>query len=125
EGLTVNFSEAVDSAGGQAVGADGKPNANTEDGKKGLQLLVDGFASGLIPQEAITNKEEEGRRAFQDGKLVCHRQWPYQWVLANQTDGSSKVAGKFGVAALPGLTGPGVSTLGGANLAISKFGKNK
>ena len=81
--------------------------------KKGLQFLVDGFASGLIPQEAITYKEEEGRRAFQDGKLVFHRQWPYQWVLANQTDGSSKVAGKFGVAAMPGLTGPGVSTLGG------------
>lgn len=125
EGLTVNFSEAVDSAGGQVVGADGKPNVNTEEAKKGLQFLVDGFASGLIPQEAITYKEEEGRRAFQDGKLVFHRQWPYQWVLANQTDGSSKVAGKFGVAALPGLTGPGVSTLGGANLAISKFGKNK
>lgn len=125
EGLTVNFSEAVDSAGGQVVGADGKPNVNTADAKKGLQFLVDGFSSGLIPREAVTYKEEDGRRAFQAGKLVFHRQWPYQWTLANKTDGSSQVAAKFGVAALPGLSGPGKSTLGGANLAISKFGKNK
>jgi multiple sugar transport system substrate-binding protein len=125
EGLTVNFSEAVDSAGGQVVGSDGKPNVNTDDAKKGLNFLVNGFGTGLIPQEAITYKEEDGRRAFQAGKLVFHRQWPYQWVLANKTDGSSQVAGKFGVAALPGLSGPGRSSLGGANLAISKFGKNK
>ena len=73
----------------------------------------------------MTYKEEEGRRAFQDGRLIFHRQWPYQWALANATDGSSKVAGKFAVAPLPGLDGPGVSTLGGHNLAISEFAKNK
>jgi multiple sugar transport system substrate-binding protein len=125
EGLTVNFSEAVNSAGGEVVNAEGKPNVNTPEAKRGLQFLVDSVNSGLIPAEAITYKEEDGRRAFQAGKLVFHRQWPYEWVLANKTDGSSKVAGKFGVAGLPGLDGPGRSSLGGANLAISKFGKNK
>ncbi|MPY81529.1 MAG: extracellular solute-binding protein, partial [Actinophytocola sp.] len=40
-------------------------------------------------------------------------------------DGSSKVAGKFDVAPLPGVSGPGSSTLGGHNLAISKFAKHK
>ncbi|HEY0699709.1 MAG TPA: ABC transporter substrate-binding protein [Micromonospora sp.] len=125
EGLTVNFSEAVHSAGGQVVDADGKPTVNTPEAKQGLQWLVDGFKNGLMPKEAITYKEEEGRRAFQEGKLLFHRQWPYQWTLANKTDGSSKVAGKFAVSALPGMSGPGKSSLGGVNLAISKFGKNK
>jgi multiple sugar transport system substrate-binding protein len=125
EGLTVNFSEAVNSAGGVVVDDQGKANVDTPAAKKGLDFLVDGFKNGVIPKEAITYKEEEGRRAFQDGKLLFHRQWPYQYTKANATDGSSKVAGKFAVAPLPGLSGPGKSSLGGHNLAISKFAKNK
>jgi multiple sugar transport system substrate-binding protein len=35
------------------------------------------------------------------------------------------VAGKFDVAPLPGVDGPGASTLGGHNFAISAFAKNK
>jgi multiple sugar transport system substrate-binding protein len=125
EGLTVNFSEAVYSAGGVVVDDQGKPNVNTPEATKGLEFLAQGVSSGEFPKDAITYKEEEGRRAFQDGKLVFHRQWPYQYALANATDGSSKVAGKFAVAPLPGLSGLGSSSLGGLNLAISKFGKNK
>jgi multiple sugar transport system substrate-binding protein len=125
EGLTVNFSEAVNSAGGQIVDDQGKPTVDTPQAKQGLDFLVNGFKSGVMPKEAITYKEEEGRRSFQDGQLIFHRQWPYQYNKANATDGSSKVAGKFAVAPLPGLSGPGKSTLGGHNLAISKYAKNK
>ncbi|WP_228771900.1 ABC transporter substrate-binding protein [Actinokineospora iranica] len=125
EGLTVNFSEAVNSAGGEVVGEDGKPVVNSENAKKGLDFLVEGVKSGRIPQKARTFKEEEGRRAFQAGELLFHRQWPYQYAEANATDGSSAVAGKFAVAPLPGLDGLGASTLGGHNYAISSFAKNK
>ncbi|WP_309504967.1 ABC transporter substrate-binding protein [Streptomyces sp. KM273126] len=125
EGLTVNFSEAVASAGGEVVDAKGKATVDTKAAKKGLQFLVDGFKDGTIPKQAATYQEEDGRRAFQAGKLLFHRQWPYQWALAGAKDGSSEVAGKFGVAPLPGLTGPGKSSLGGLDLAISKFAKNK
>jgi multiple sugar transport system substrate-binding protein len=123
EGLTCNFSEAVDSAGGVVVDDQGKPNVNTPQAKQGLDFLVNGFKSGLIPKEAITYKEEDARRAFEDGKLVFLRQWPYQWALSNKK--GSAVAGKFDVAPLPGLNGPGAPTLGGHDLAISQFAKNK
>ncbi|MFD0201750.1 MULTISPECIES: ABC transporter substrate-binding protein [Saccharothrix] len=125
EGLTVNFDEAVHSAGGEVVDSTGKPVVDSPEAKAGLDTLVTGFQQGIIPQKAITYKEEEGRRAFQAGELLFHRQWPYQWNLAGKTDGSSQVAGKFDVAPLPGLNGPGSSTLGGHNFAISAFGKNK
>ena len=125
EGLTVNFSEAVNSAGGTVVGDDGKPNVNTPEAKAGLDFLVDGVKSGEIAAKARTFKEEEGRRAFQGGELLFQRQWPYQYAKANATDGSSKVAGKFAVAPLPGLNGPGSSTLGGHDYAISSYAKNK
>ncbi|WP_436497337.1 ABC transporter substrate-binding protein [Actinokineospora sp. HUAS TT18] len=125
EGLTVNFSEAVNSAGGDVVGEDGKPNVNTDKAKAGLDFLVNGVKDGRIAAKARTFKEEEGRRAFQAGELVFHRQWPYQYAKANATDGSSQVAGKFAVAPLPGMDGPGSSTLGGHNFAVSAFAKNK
>jgi multiple sugar transport system substrate-binding protein len=125
EGLTVNFAEAVQSAGGSIVKEDGKPDVNTSAAKAGLDALVQGFKAGVIPQKAITYKEEEGRRAFQAGELLFHRQWPYQYAKANATDGSSQVAGKFDVAPLPGITGKGSSSLGGHNFAISAFAKNK
>ncbi|MFF2031117.1 ABC transporter substrate-binding protein [Arthrobacter sp. NPDC058192] len=125
EALTVNFSEAVASAGGAIVDADGKPAVNTPEAKKGLNLLVDGFKEGLFPSDAITYLEEQGRRAFQDGKLVFLRNWPFLYSSLSATDGSSKVAGKFDVTSIPGTNGPGVSTLGGRNLAVSPFTKNK
>ncbi|HEX2131698.1 MAG TPA: ABC transporter substrate-binding protein [Actinophytocola sp.] len=125
EGLTVNFSEAVHSAGGQVVDESGKPTVDSQEAKDGLNFLVDGFKNGQIPDAAITYKEEESRRAFQDGNLLFLRNWPYVYALAGATDGSSKIAGKFGVAPLPGKDGPGVSSLGGHNFAISAFAPNK
>lgn len=125
EGLTCNFSEAVASAGGEVIGKDGKPNVNTPQAKQGLDHLINAFKEGRISKAGITYQEEQGRRAFEAGKIIFHRQWPYQYGLANDKKGSSKVAGKFDVAPLPGLNGPGVPTLGGHNLAISAFAKNK
>jgi len=125
EGLTVNFSEAVQSAGGSILDESGAPTVNSQEAKDGLNFLVNGVKTQEIPAAAVTYQEETGRRAFQDGQLIFHRQWPYQYAKANATDGSSTVAGKFAVAPLPGKDGPGVSTLGGHNFAISAFAENK
>ncbi|MEU8121411.1 ABC transporter substrate-binding protein [Spirillospora sp. NPDC049024] len=124
EGLTVNYSEAVQSAGGEVFDSSGRPQVNTPQAKAGLRFLVEGFKNGTIPQKAITFKEEEGRRAFQEGRLVFHRNWAYVYALASEKDGS-KVAGKFGVAPIPGEGGPGSGTLGGNNLAVSAFSKHQ
>lgn len=125
EALTVNFSEAVASAGGTVVDAQGKPTLNTPEAKAGLNLLVDGFKDGMFPSDAITYLEEQGRRAFQDGEVVFMRNWPFLHASLSATDGSSKVAGKFDITSIPGVDGPGVSTLGGRSLAISPYTANK
>ena len=125
EGLTVNFDEAVHGAGVVIVGDDGKPNVATPEATLGLQTLTDWFKDGHIPKAAITWTEEEGRKAFQDGELIFHRNWPYVYAFAAKTDGSSKVNGKFDVAPLPGITQPGVSSLGGGNYGIAKNAENK
>ncbi len=125
EGLTVNFAEAVNGAGGVIVGDDGKPNVATPEATKGLSTLADWFKDGTIPKGAITWQEEQGRQAFQNGTLIFHRNWGYVYNLAAKTDGSSKIVGKYEVAPLPGISGPGVSSLGGHNLAIATNAENK
>ena len=124
EGLTVNASEAINSAEGSVLNDEGKPNLNTPEAAEGLGNLVEAFKNGNIPAEAITYQEEESRRAFQDGNLLFLRNWPYVYNLAT-TEGSSKVKDVLGMAALPGKEGPGASSLGGHSAAISVYSKNK
>jgi len=124
EGLTVNAAEAINSAGGTIIDKAGKPTLNTPEAKAGLQNLVTGFSDGNIPKEAITFKEEDGRLAFEGGKLLFLRNWPYVYNLA-KTDGASTVKDTFGMTALPGKSGPGASSLGGHSSAISVYSKNK
>jgi len=124
EGLTCNFAEAVNGAGGVIIGDDGKPNVATPEAAKGLQNLADWFKEGLIPKAAITWEEEQGRTAFQHGELIFHRNWGYVYSHG-QNDKDSTIKDKFDTAPLPGLAGPGVSTLGGHSNAIGKYADNK
>jgi multiple sugar transport system substrate-binding protein len=125
EGLTVNFAEAVQAAGGEIMTDNGTKVALGNPAVQGLSFLADGLKQGYIPKEAITYKEEEGRRAFMSGKLLFMRNWPYVYNLASKPDPANKVRGKFGVVPLPGFTGPGSSSLGGLNLAVSAFSKKQ
>ena len=124
EGLTVNASEAINSAGGAVLDPDGKPSLNTAEAKTGLENLAKAYADGNIPKEGITFQEEQSRQAFQSGKLLFLRNWPYVYNLAT-TEGSSAVKDKLGIAPIPGKDGPGASTLGGHSMAVSVYSKNK
>jgi multiple sugar transport system substrate-binding protein len=125
EGLTVNAAEAINTAGGTIVGKDGAtPTVDSAAAAKGLNNLVTAYKNGNIPKQAITYQEEQGRQAFEAGQLLFLRNWPYVYNLA-KTDGSSKVKNTFGIAPLPGLNGPGASSLGGHNAAISVYSDHK
>jgi multiple sugar transport system substrate-binding protein len=124
EGLTVNAAEAINAAGGQIVKEDGKTaDVNTDSAATGLDFLVNGFKQGYIPKEALGFKETESLNAFQAGQLVFLRNWPYADAILAGKD--SKVAGKFGIAPLPGPNGHGASSLGGHSVAISQYSKHK
>jgi len=124
EGLTVNATEAINTYGGKVVDDQGKAAVDSPESRKGLQMLADHYKNGDIPKQAITYQEEQGRQSFEAGKLLFLRNWPYVYSLAS-TEASSKVKGKFAVAPLPGVSGPGASTLGGHSEAISTYSKNK
>lgn len=126
EGLTVNTTQAIASAGGALFDDEGAPIAESPEARAGLQTLVDGFEQGYIPRSALSYKEEEARQAFQDGGYVFMNNWPYVYLIASQTDGSSAVAENFDVAPLPGIGDhPGRTVLGGLNLGVSAYADNK
>jgi multiple sugar transport system substrate-binding protein len=126
EGLTVNFAEAVQSAGGSILSADGtKVTVDSPQALEGLELLVNGFRQGWIPKVTLTYEEESAQAAFESGKFLFLDNWPDVYAALSVPGPDNKVYGKFGVTALPGVNGPGSSSLGGANLAISAYSQHQ
>ncbi|MFE9255271.1 ABC transporter substrate-binding protein [Streptomyces sp. NPDC006879] len=118
EGLTVNATEAIYSAGGSVLREEsGRVAVDSAAARAGVDFLAGGVRRGWIPREALSYTEEESRQAFQDGRLLFLRNWPYAWAGASSS--ASKVAGRFEAVPLPGATGAGTSVLGGSNLAVS------
>jgi multiple sugar transport system substrate-binding protein len=126
EGLTVNFAEAVQSEGGSILSANGTSAiVDSPQAQAGLSFLVDGLREGWIPKAALGYEEESSAADFESGKLLFLNNWPFVYSQASQPGPGNNVAGKFGVTLLPGADGPGSSSLGGANLAVSAFSKHQ
>jgi multiple sugar transport system substrate-binding protein len=126
EGLTVNFAEAVQSAGGSILSPEGtRVTVDSAQALQGLDFLVHGFRQGWIPKVTLTYEEESAQNAFEAGKFLFLDNWPDVYAALSTPGGQNKVYGKFGVVALPGLDGPGSSSLGGANLAISAYSQHQ
>jgi multiple sugar transport system substrate-binding protein len=118
EGLTVNFAEAVQSAGGSILSKSGtQVTLNTRQALQGLEDLVDGFQEGWIPAKTFGFEEVAAQNAFKDGQYLFLNDWPDVWATLGPDPSK-----KYGVVALPGQTaGSGSSSLGGANLAVSAY----
>ncbi len=126
EGLTVNFAEAVQSAGGAILSGDGKRvTLDSPPARTGLGFLVHGFRQGWIPKAALGWDENSTSAAFEGGRLLFMRNWPLAYGLASRASRANVVVGKFGVVPLPGPAGPGSSALGGGDLAISAFSRHQ
>ena len=126
EGLTVNFAEAVQSAGGSILSPGGtKVTVDSAKALRGLEFLVNGFQQGWIPKVTLTYEEESAQNAFEAGKFLFLDNWPDVYAALSTPGPQNKVYGKFGIAALPGLDGTGSSSLGGANLAISAYSQHQ
>ena len=122
EGLSCNALEWVAShGGGTIVDASGKITINNAQAARALDLAAS-WPGTISPRNVVSFAEEEARSIFQNGNAVYMRNWSYVWNLGQKAD--SKIKGKIGVAALPkGEGGKSVSTLGGWQLAVSKYSK--
>ncbi|PDT27530.1 ABC transporter substrate-binding protein [Rhizobium sp. L9] len=125
EGLTCNALEWVKSSGGgQIVEPDGTISINNEKAASALERAK-GWIGTISPPGVLAYQEEESRGVWQTGNAVFMRNWPYAYSLGNGAD--SAVKGKFDVMTLP-VAAPGdkpSSTLGGWNLAVSKYSEKQ
>ncbi len=125
EGLTCDALEWVKSyGGGQIVEPDGTISINNEKAAAAIDEAKS-WVNTISPPGVLSYGEEESRGVWQLGNAAFMRNWPYAYALGNAAD--SPIKGKFDVSTLPvGAEGDKpASTLGGWNLAVSKYSKNQ
>ena len=119
EGLTCDALEWVKShGGGQIIEADGTISINNPNAAEALNKAASWIGS-ISPEGVLGYKEEESRGVWQTGKAAFMRNWPYAYALSNAEDSAVKDA--FAVAPLPSGGAGSAATLGGWNLAVSKY----
>jgi trehalose/maltose transport system substrate-binding protein len=122
EGLTCNALEWIASAGGGHFIDGGKATINNAKAANILNLFR-AQVGKTTPRGVTSYQEGETHTAFIDGNAAFMRNWPYAYSLAQAT--GSKVKGKIAVAPLPhGAGQKSVATVGGWQLAVSKYSKH-
>ncbi len=123
EGLTCDALEWVSSyGGGSIVSPDGTITINNAKAAAALDKAAS-WVGTIAPNGVTSFDEESARNMFQAGNAAFMRNWPYAYSLGNASD--SVIAGKFDVSPLPaGPDGSPAATLGGWQLAVSKYSKN-
>lgn len=124
EGLICSFLEFAGSEGGFLLRD--SVILDTAENRQALRFMHDLiWEYDVSPPNTYTEmREEQVRIHFQEGDALFERNWPYAWKL-HQSEGS-RVAGRTGIAALPGPEpGKSVSTLGGWHIGVSRFSDAK
>ena len=123
EGLTCNALEWIASAGGGHIIDNGKVTIDNAKARTVLNTIAAQIGK-TAPQGVTTYQEDQTEHAFDNGDAAFARNWPYQYGIG--ATAGSKVKGKFNVTVLPhGAAGKSVGTVGGWQLAVSKFSKHK
>jgi multiple sugar transport system substrate-binding protein len=121
EGLVTTFVEFLGAFGGRIIDDSGRVVVDAPPAVAALSFMCDLVRRGLVPRAAMTWHEEEARLAFQSGGAVLMRNWPYAYTLMSDSS-TSRVAGRYAVAPMPGAPGGSPSAaLGGQQLAINAY----
>jgi trehalose/maltose transport system substrate-binding protein len=126
EGLVCDMMEYILSNGGHIMNPDtGQPGIAAKPAVEAVKFVRDEIIGNIAPEGELTYEEPESLALFTQGRAVFHRNWPYAWEVSNDP-ARSRIAGKVGIAKLPHFPGEkSYSTLGGWQLAISSYSKNK
>ena len=125
EAAICDYTTLLSAYQGSFLDASGKPAFQSGGGLEALQYMVDSYNAGLSNPNSKEFLEEDVRGVFQNGEAAFALNWTYMYNLANDPK-ESKVAGKVGVAAAPGIAGKSdVSAVNGSmGLGIPSTSEN-
>jgi trehalose/maltose transport system substrate-binding protein len=123
EGLTCNTLEWIASCGGGTyVDAAGNVTVDNPQAVAAYREAAS-WMGAIVPPGATSYKTEDARGVWQAGNAAFMRNWPFAYALGERDD--SPIKGAFAVGAIPhGPGGESVSTLGGWQLAVSRYSKH-
>ncbi|MBN1666323.1 MAG: ABC transporter substrate-binding protein [Anaerolineales bacterium] len=123
EGLTCDALEWLDSnGGGTIVSPDGTITINNAAAIAAVEQAA-GWVGMISPSGVTGFGEEDARAVWQAGNAAFMRNWPYAYSLGQADD--SVIKDLFDVSPLPaGDAGHGSATLGGWQLAVSKYSEH-
>lgn len=124
EGLVVLYNTIVASAGGHILDDDGTEAVFDQGAVRGLEILQK-FASAGVTSPSFTNSiEDDARLQFQGGNAAFELNWPF--VYPAMQEGAPDLAAKVKWARYPGVDAstPSKVTIGGYNLAVSRYSKH-
>ncbi len=111
--------------GGNLTDASGKLTLNADMSKKTFDLWADYKSSGVFPANIAEIVTDRMRQNYQAGNLLTTMNWGYVWNRV-ENDADSQVKGKTGVVPMPGFeAGKSATCIGGWQLAVTAFSKNK
>jgi trehalose/maltose transport system substrate-binding protein len=123
EGLTCDALEWLASSGAGSYIDGGKATINNPTAVKVLDSFREQIGK-ITPRGVTTYQEGEAHTAFVSGNAAFMRNWPYAYSIGADPK-TSKIVGKFNVTVLPhGAGGHSVGTVGGWQLAVSKYSKH-
>ncbi len=126
EGLVCDMMEYILGNGGTIIDSEtGKPGLSSDASVEAVRFVRDKIIGAAAPVGVLSYQEPESLDLFIQGKSVFMRNWPYAWEVANSPV-RSRIAGKVGIARLPHFKGGrSFSTLGGWQVGISTFTRNR
>jgi multiple sugar transport system substrate-binding protein len=126
EGLVCDIMEYILSNNGNILNPDSNlPEIAEKPAVDAVRFVRDNIINKIAPFGVLTYQEPESLDMFIQGKAVFHRNWPYAWEVSNNP-GRSTISGKVGITRLPHFPGgKSFSTLGGWQVGISSYSKNK
>ncbi len=122
ESLTCNAYEWQVSYGSEWIAENKSVFVNEEAAGAALQMARS-WIDTITPATVLDMDEEMTREMYETGNVAFMRHWLYPYELMNA--GDSAVRGKFHIAPLPAGPAGRSSTLGGWQLAVSKYSKNQ
>ena len=124
EGLVCNMMEFILGNGGALWDQAALTSAlDRPEARAAVRFVRDRIIGEISQRGVLAYEEPESLALFTQGLAIFHRNWPYAWTVANDRE-KSKIAGKVGMAPLPGFApGRGAAALGGWQMGISRFSR--